>query len=720
MATQPTNLPVPSESPRDLKFNAGKIDEYVTSMGWTYTDRFGQKHYTIEGNNYLAQQAMAAFGYVILTGKTFTTGATINQPNEVLLNTADGEYYKWTGSFASGPKVVPANSTPASTGGIGPGAWIGVGDASLRAALASSTGGNLIGLKKAGLPNNLATTVGAYYQTTSINAVTDYGMKPDFDPTTGVANGTNNKTAFRRMINDLKLTGLQRTVVLPPGNYYFDVTGDYEANNVNLLISNLKNVTFMCYGAVFYQGNTGRFLSLQSNQDINLFGLKIVGYAGGALSFSRSQDCCLNITYSNRRVMIRNCYLTNSLGDCIYIGGSLVSGGETGYGQMDVSIKDSVLVERYGNGIRSYEASNNGTRSRLAVAVVDVNGLVISGNIIYGRIDLEPNLSGQKMQYIDIKMNHFRSGSVGAAPTLFEEEPLYVASGHTLVQGVLCQGPATTANINNVFIENNSFEYGCIRIAWVPSSVRNNSFLRGLIIIGFTSGANYSEKMEILDNIAKAPFNGQDDNELTLEASTPTTVPQTFVWQQGRVAVCRILRNSLGSAYGYLLYADPSNSLITDGGRSYIEGNVIDNASGAIYSKAFALSTLTNGNINMSAMDAGVSVSTLSQTTDVSVPVTIPVTGSGSIIPWATYRGSNWLLTVTAAVSVSGISAAPALGTRVQLRGSDANATNTITLTHSSAFYLKGQVNAVLNDNRKCVEFEYIAANVWSEISRNF
>ncbi|WP_426747551.1 hypothetical protein [Enterobacter cloacae complex sp. 383C1] len=146
MATQPTQDAVPSESPRDLKFNAGKIDEFVTSMGWTYTDRFGQKHYTIDGINYLSQQAMAAYGYVILTGKTFTTGATINNPNEVLLNTADGEYYKWTGSFASGPKVVPANSTPASTGGIAPGAWIGVGDASLRAALAAVSGAGLVGV----------------------------------------------------------------------------------------------------------------------------------------------------------------------------------------------------------------------------------------------------------------------------------------------------------------------------------------------------------------------------------------------------------------------------------------------------------------------------------------------------------------------------------------------------------------------------------------------
>lgn len=141
MATQPTNMPVPSESPRDLKFNAGKIDEFVTSQGWTYIDRFGGKHYTIEGINYLAQQVMNAFGYVTLTGLTFTTGATVENPNEVLFNTADNAYYKWTGSFSSGPKVVPANSTPESTGGIGPGKWLSVGDTVLRSDLASHVDG---------------------------------------------------------------------------------------------------------------------------------------------------------------------------------------------------------------------------------------------------------------------------------------------------------------------------------------------------------------------------------------------------------------------------------------------------------------------------------------------------------------------------------------------------------------------------------------------------
>lgn len=135
MATTPTNLRVPSESPRDLKFNAGKIDEFVTSMGWTYTDRFGVKHYTIEGINYLAQQVMNAFGYVTLSGVTFTTGATVSNPNEVLFNTADNTYYKWTGSFAGGAKVVPANSTPQSSGGVGVGKWLSVGDTVLRTEL---------------------------------------------------------------------------------------------------------------------------------------------------------------------------------------------------------------------------------------------------------------------------------------------------------------------------------------------------------------------------------------------------------------------------------------------------------------------------------------------------------------------------------------------------------------------------------------------------------
>lgn len=139
MATQPTNLPVPSESYRDLKFNAGKIDEFVTSLQSEYEDRFGNKHYTIEGIRWVAQKAMAAFGYITLD--SFEDGNTLTLPNQILRLEATGEYYRWDGSF---PKVVPANSTPESTGGIGTGKWLSVGDASLRAALAATGGVDLV------------------------------------------------------------------------------------------------------------------------------------------------------------------------------------------------------------------------------------------------------------------------------------------------------------------------------------------------------------------------------------------------------------------------------------------------------------------------------------------------------------------------------------------------------------------------------------------------
>lgn len=131
MATTPTQNAVPSESPSDLKYNAGKIDEFVTSMGWTYTDRLGNKHYTIEGLRWLAQESMAAFGYI--TMDSFEDGNTLTLPNQVLRFEATGEYYRWDGSF---PKVVPTGSTPAAAGGIGEGAWVAVGAAAFGQSIA--------------------------------------------------------------------------------------------------------------------------------------------------------------------------------------------------------------------------------------------------------------------------------------------------------------------------------------------------------------------------------------------------------------------------------------------------------------------------------------------------------------------------------------------------------------------------------------------------------
>nr|DAH78025.1 MAG TPA: tail spike [Bacteriophage sp.] len=127
MATTPTNKPIPSEDPRDLKFNAGKIDEVVTSDAHYYTDRFGVRRWTIAGFQYTAEEAIRNYGYI--TMDSFEDGATLTLPNQVLRYEANGEYYRWDGEF---PKTVPSGSTPEASGGIGLGAWVSVGDAALR------------------------------------------------------------------------------------------------------------------------------------------------------------------------------------------------------------------------------------------------------------------------------------------------------------------------------------------------------------------------------------------------------------------------------------------------------------------------------------------------------------------------------------------------------------------------------------------------------------
>ncbi|WYC18270.1 tail spike [Citrobacter phage vB_CfrS_K1M] len=125
--TTPTNLPIPSQDPRDLKWNSGKMDEVMTSDAHYYLDRFGVKRWTIAGFQFTAEEAIRNYGYITID--SFEDGATLTLPNQVLRYEATGEYYRWDGAF---PKTVAVGSTPESTGGVGVGAWLSVGDASLR------------------------------------------------------------------------------------------------------------------------------------------------------------------------------------------------------------------------------------------------------------------------------------------------------------------------------------------------------------------------------------------------------------------------------------------------------------------------------------------------------------------------------------------------------------------------------------------------------------
>ncbi|MGE2346604.1 hypothetical protein [Enterobacter asburiae] len=133
MTTYNTGNPLGSAAAKDLFDNAQNFDFAINDITQAiWQDRFGRGRHTWYGLEQMATEAIAAFGYI--TMDSFQAGATLTLPNQVLRDTATGEYYRWDGTF---PKTVPAGSTPASSGGVGTGAWLSVGDAILRSNLKS-------------------------------------------------------------------------------------------------------------------------------------------------------------------------------------------------------------------------------------------------------------------------------------------------------------------------------------------------------------------------------------------------------------------------------------------------------------------------------------------------------------------------------------------------------------------------------------------------------
>lgn len=131
MTKYATMNPLGSTSPYDLFDNAQNFDTAINSItAAIWQDRLGKGRHTWYGLEKMAKAAIAAFGYI--TMDSFQAGATLTLPNQVLRDTSTGEYYRWDGSFLPSGKVVPAGSTPESSGGISIGAWLSVGDAVLR------------------------------------------------------------------------------------------------------------------------------------------------------------------------------------------------------------------------------------------------------------------------------------------------------------------------------------------------------------------------------------------------------------------------------------------------------------------------------------------------------------------------------------------------------------------------------------------------------------
>lgn len=176
----------------------------------------------------------------------FTTGGTLNVGDSdvaVLWPVAgggDGAYYIWKGAL---PKIIPANSTPASTGGVSSGAWMPIGDLTLRKELAATSplpGASLIGYKGS-LANEVPTTLKVFLDQSYL--VSRWGAVGD-----GV---TDDSAAIQRAINAMPDVGslifdkpayVLNNVTLTKGVKL--VGSEFSQSGVRLINNHATNPTF--------------------------------------------------------------------------------------------------------------------------------------------------------------------------------------------------------------------------------------------------------------------------------------------------------------------------------------------------------------------------------------------------------------------------------------------------------------------------------------------
>jgi hypothetical protein len=136
MTTFATLNPLGSTAVKDLYDNAENLDNLVNGNLLQYLDRFGIPRKSYAGIEQDARTSLEQTGYVYTTPLNYAAGITISLPNQIF--NKDGEYYKPAPGLAL-PYVTTGNWATEQTN------FRSVGDATLRSALATPNGVNLVG-----------------------------------------------------------------------------------------------------------------------------------------------------------------------------------------------------------------------------------------------------------------------------------------------------------------------------------------------------------------------------------------------------------------------------------------------------------------------------------------------------------------------------------------------------------------------------------------------
>lgn len=130
------------------------------------------------------RRSYADAGITVVSG-SFEEGAVVTSANEGVCQESTGKVFSWGGTL---PKTVAAGATPATSGGIGAGAWVNRTYVTLRSELAQDTG--------AGLVNGKALYVNAHTRSMADKTFERVSVLDFYDPTSDTDYGNAIRKAF--------------------------------------------------------------------------------------------------------------------------------------------------------------------------------------------------------------------------------------------------------------------------------------------------------------------------------------------------------------------------------------------------------------------------------------------------------------------------------------------------------------------------------------------
>ncbi len=631
--------------------------------------------------------------------------ATIPNTNPIILDARGEATVFWSGNY----KVVLKDASDVTVWTVD---FVSDSSDSIRSILdsirlilvsfASSTGSTLMGWIQAGIGAVLRTVQDKLRERVSVK---DFEAKGDFNPATGL--GTDDRLAIQAALTYAAIVG-NCNVYFPPGKYYLGTGYTDPSNGAQIVLggtaaNSAVGVYMIGDGAEIFQGASGKAIGVFGCNRAGIKGFMIYGFTGGVLTSNRENDAIISVNYYSKNINICDNYLTNSLGDCIYLGGALtVAGGGLGYECRNVNIKDNVLKKRYGNGVMSFLG---GTLGRTCIAVVDAVGVDISDNLIYGNLDFEPNLNGQNLVAINVHDNQFRSGNVTAQAVVgsayWYDEPINLSGGSVIDQTITITGVAGAPVCFMNTVVNNTFQYGLIlhQNAYTFASIDDNVFQAGLIVTGDTSGANNTNAVSITNNIAYSP----------------RTAETTFIKMSGMHTYGLFANNRAINGFTYCINNNGAST--GDGGRCSFMNNSID--IGTVIGLTLLGSSVEAGSVATGNTANPATYSYIKTGSQWSLmPYVNGITGAQTL-DWNSIRGNVWYLIIptTTAGSVSNITNSPGDGFMLTIVSGASGGGGSLTFTQGT-FRNKGNVDAVLLGNQTIT---YVSrASLWFEVSRGF